>query len=368
MNILVIYLGRRGGGSLYTLFMAKALHELGNCIDVFCSQENDNLVDFSKENFRLQPFIVAHSIKQIVTRFVYLLALIGKVVTWRISNPRGVAHFTMFHLWNIPLMILLRIFGCRVIFTVHDFEPHIGDGGLFMKAAIKIQVFLSNGLVMLNTTVKEQVLASSVSRLSQSIICLPHPPFVSATTSSEPLDVDLKKPEILFIGRISQYKGIELFLEASKNLLQQNQEARFRLSGSGDLSHYTDAISLLEPNISINNDWLSDDEVLDEISAATLCILPYIDSTQSGILPTALALGVPVVITPSHGLMAQLPEGCGIVAESFTGADICSAVMEALSDKVAYCEMSRNGKEIFGTDIWTKQAETLTLFYSQKSK
>ena len=348
--------------------MARALHEIGNCIDVFCSQENDNLIDFSKENFQLQSFIVAHTVKQIITRFIYLLTLVSKVITWRISNPRGVVHFTMFHLWNIPLMILLRICGCRVIFTVHDFEPHIGDGGRLMKAAIKIQVFLSNGLVTLNTTVKQQVLASSLSRLNQSIICLPLPPFVSVSTTSEPLDIDLKKPVILFIGRISQYKGIELFLEASNHLLQQNQEARIRLSGNGDLSHYTDLISLLEPNIRVKNGWLSDDEVLDEISAATLCILPYIDSTQSGILPTALALGVPVVITPSQGLLAQLPEGCGIVAEAFTGAQICSAVMEALSDRDAYFEMSRQGKEIFGTDIWTKQAETLSLFYSQKSK
>lgn len=367
MNILVIYLGRRGGGSLYTLFMAKALHELGNCIDVFCSQENDNLVDFSKENFRLQPFIVAHTVKQILTRFVYLITLVRKVITWRISNPKGVAHFTMFHIWNLPLMILLRICGCRVIFTVHDFEPHIGDGGRLMKAAIKIQVFLSNGLVTLNTTVKEQVFASSVSRLNQSIICLPLPPFVSTTATSDPLHADLNKPVILFIGRISQYKGIELFLEASKYLLQQNKRARIRLSGSGDLSHYTDMISLLEPNIGIKNGWLSDDEVLDEISSATLCILPYIDSTQSGILPTSLALGVPVVITPSHGLLAQLPEGCGIVAEGFTGVHIYSAVMKALSDRDAYCEMSQQGKEIFGSDMWTRQAEALTIFYSKKS-
>lgn len=368
MNILVIYLGRRGGGSLYTLFTARALHELGNCIDVFCSEDNDNLVDFSKENFRFKSFVVAHTVKQIITRFVYLLTLVRKVIAWRISNPRGVVHFTMFHLWNLPLMILLRICRCRVIFTVHDFEPHIGDGGRLMKGAIKSQVFLSNGLVTLNTTVKQQVLAASVSRSSQSIICLALPPFVSATTISEPLDPDLNKPVILFIGRISQYKGIELFLEAAQHLLQQNQEARIRLSGSGDLSRYKDSIFLLEPNIRIKNGWLSDNEVLDEIRAATLCILPYIDSTQSGILPTALALGVPIVITPSNGLLAQLPEGCGIVAKEFTGAHICSAVMEALSDKDAYCEMSQRGKEIFGTDMWNKQAETLTLFYSQKSE
>ncbi len=366
MKILIIYLGRRGGGSLYTLFTARALHEQGNRVEVFCSEENDNLVDFSKENFRVQSFVVAHTVKQIMTRFAHLLSLACKVIAWRVSNPKGIVHFTMFHLWNLPLMILLRIFKCRVIFTVHDFEPHIGDGGPFMKAAIKTQVFLSNGMVTLNPRVKQQVLASSVSRLSQSIICLALPPFVTATTTSEPLDPDLNKPVILFIGRISQYKGIELFLEASKYLLEQNQEARIRLSGNGDLSHYSDSISPLEPNIRIKNGWLSDNEVLEEIRAATLCILPYIDSTQSGILPTALALGVPVVITPSHGLMEQLPEGCGIVAEAFTGAHVCSAVTEALSDKDAYIEMSQRGKKIFGTDMWTKQAETLALFYSQK--
>ena len=80
MNILFIYLGRRGGGSLYTLFTARALHELGNCVDVFCSQENENLVDFSKEKFRFQSFIVAHSIVQIISRFIYLLTLISKVI------------------------------------------------------------------------------------------------------------------------------------------------------------------------------------------------------------------------------------------------------------------------------------------------
>ena len=367
MKVLLIYLGRRGGGSLYTLFTAKALYEHGNYVDVFCSKENDNLVDFLKEKFRCQSFIVAHTVKQIITRFTYFPILLFKVILWRISNPKGVVHFTMFHLWNLPLMILLRICGCRVIFTVHDFEPHIGDGGRLMKMAIKSQVFVSSGLVTLNATVKQQVLGASVSRSSQLITCLALPPFVSATTASKPLEPDLKKPMILFIGRISQYKGIDLFLEAAKRLLKKNQEVRIGLSGSGDLSPFLDKLSSLESNICIKNHWLSDNEVLDEIKAATLCVLPYIDSTQSGILPTSLALGIPVVITPSPGLVAQLPEGCGIVAEGFTGAHICSAIMEALSEKDIYCEMSQRGIEVFGTGMWVKQAETLDLFYRQKS-
>ena len=81
---------------------------------------------------------------------------------------------------------------------------------------------------------------------------------------------------------------------------------------------------------------LVDEEVAKLLSSVDLIILPYIEASQSGVIPLAFALGKPVVVTNVGGLKEQVPDGCGLI--------IPPNNPKALSD--AICELYNNPSKI----------------------
>jgi glycosyltransferase involved in cell wall biosynthesis len=84
--------------------------------------------------------------------------------------------------------------------------------------------------------------------------------------------------------------------------------------------------------VKIINRWLSDREIEDLISSHSLVVLPYIEASQSGIIPLANALGVPVVVTPVGGLASQIKQGInGLVSINLDYKELAVTIDRALS-------------------------------------
>ena len=93
--------------------------------------------------------------------------------------------------------------------------------------------------------------------------------------------------------------------------------------------------------------------------------MPYIDSTQSGIMPIALSYGVPIVITPSKGLICQLPNGTGVISEGFSAEEVSTAINSILFDSEKYEMISKNAIDHSKSDeqSWLNQARMISKFY-----
>lgn len=109
------------------------------------------------------------------------------------------------------------------------------------------------------------------------------------------------KPIISFLGYIRSYKGLDRLVRA---LNDPGLRARghFLIAGAGRVP----GRKRLEkwPEVTLVNEYLSNVDFITYLRASDLIVLPYRDISQSGLLMTAVAEGIPVLVT-DRGAMAE---------------------------------------------------------------
>lgn len=123
---------------------------------------------------------------------------------------------------------------------------------------------------------------------------------------------------LLFFGFIRKYKGLDILLEALKDL----QDPTIKLLVAGefyeDRSYYEQLIRdyHLEQQVILHHDFIPNDAVKYYFSAADVVIQPYRNATQSGVTPLAYHFNKPMIVTNVGGLPDYVPDGkVGLVTE-----------------------------------------------------
>jgi glycosyltransferase involved in cell wall biosynthesis len=80
--------------------------------------------------------------------------------------------------------------------------------------------------------------------------------------------------------------------------------------------------------------WLSDEELFQVIFASDVVVFPYLEASQSGLIPICRALKIPVVVTPVGGLPEQVIHGVtGLVADGLGSDDLARSLDNSISIK-----------------------------------
>jgi glycosyltransferase involved in cell wall biosynthesis len=148
---------------------------------------------------------------------------------------------------------------------------------------------------------------------------------VSKSVAKEKLGIQSEERIILFFGFIRKYKGLDILLEAMKELKKRIQDAKFKMpklliAGEfyEDEKPYLQQIDDLDiaDNIILHTDFIPDSEVKYYLCAADAVIQPYRNATQSGVTPLAYHFEKPMIVTNVGGLPSLVPnEKVGLVAE-----------------------------------------------------
>ncbi len=119
-------------------------------------------------------------------------------------------------------------------------------------------------------------------------------------------------PSLLFFGKIRRYKGLETFLKA---LALVRRELDFRAVIAGEFYMAPGPYRSLARRLGLDDclEWrdhyIPNEEVPAIFRAADLVVLPYVEATQSGVVPVAYQFEVPVVATDVGGLSEVVIEG-----------------------------------------------------------
>lgn len=145
----------------------------------------------------------------------------------------------------------------------------------------------------------------------------------------------------LFFGRIDKYKGIMNMVSAYKRALSVS--IPLVIAGNGIFS--ADEKEGIESDgriISINR-YISDGEMIWLFRHARIVVLPYIEATQSGIIPIAYKYGVPVITSDISGLTQFVEDGkTGFICRN--RMDYVEALVNATDDNRRRI-MSKNCEE-----------------------
>lgn len=196
--------------------------------------------------------------------------------------------------------------GYPTVLTVHDPLGHPGSPELTRGEdwAFRRWFRRADGFVVHGRALVEE-LEPIVGR-DRRIVVIPH----GATLDSEPLPRP-EAPNVLLFGRLEQYKGVEVLVEAMPLVWEQRPDARLVVAGEGEAARLVPD----DPRISLIARYIPEREVDTLLAEASLVILPYTQASQSGVGTLAIGRGIPVVVS-DLGVLPELAYDSSFVFEA----------------------------------------------------
>ena len=244
----------------------------------------------------------------------------------------------------IPLMgpclgTILRIIKknnhTRIICIADNIVPHekrFGDKPFTQYFIKPVDAFIA---------MSEKILADLRLFTEKKALLVPHPLYdnfgekISKEAARSQLKIKNEELIILFFGFIRKYKGLDILLDAMKEIQNskvKNKNIKLLIAGEfyDDPKLYTEQIDRLgiRDNLILHTDFIPDSEVKNYLCAADVVIQPYRNATQSGVTPLAYHFEVPMIVTNVGGLPAMVPNNkVGLVAEP-TAASLAEKILE----------------------------------------
>jgi glycosyltransferase involved in cell wall biosynthesis len=211
--------------------------------------------------------------------------------------------------------------GYRTVFTVHDPVEHLGARSFTrVETWIFGQWFRRAERFVVHGDALAEELAPIVGRAR--IVVIPH----GVSPRSEPLPRP-KSPSVLLFGRLEQYKGVDVLVEAMPLVWERHPETRLVVAGEGQAARLVRE----DPRISLIPRYIPEREVETLFGKASLVVLPYTQASQSGVGVMAIARGVPVVVS-DLGALPELAVDSSFVVEAGNSRALAETIVRHLDD------------------------------------
>jgi starch synthase len=258
----------------------------------------------------------------------------------RTFNP-DVIHLQCGHLWfNWALPML----GDRpLVLTVHDPSIHVGETHKTPQWVYDRVCYRARERIVHAPQVKD-LLLQRLRIPSSTIHVIPH-----VLIGDDPVTVREKvedqEPLVLFFGRIWEYKGLEYLIRAEPLITSRVPQAKIVIAGRGeDFGRYRRMMVHPERFI-VHYEYVSDEKRADLLCRASVVVLPYIESSQSGVIPIAYRFGKPVVATTVGGLPDMVDHGrTGYLVPPRDSIALAEAIIPLLQDKELQRQFGENGR------------------------
>jgi glycosyltransferase involved in cell wall biosynthesis len=253
-----------------------------------------------------------------------------------------VVHYQGFHPWFDLALALWRQY--PLVFTVHDFQAHPGDK-LTQKTPFWLEMLArrSADQIIVHSQHVGELMAQHLGG-EDSISVMPHIQ-IGQELSSSPAVVEEDQNLILFYGRIWEYKGLDYLIRAEPLISARIPDVRILIAGQGeDFQRYRRMMVHSERFI-VDNEFIPEERTAEYFRRASVVVLPYIEASQSGVIPLAYSAGKPVVATTVGGLPEMVEDGrTGYLVAPRDEAQLAEAVVRLLLNPQLRREMGANGK------------------------
>lgn len=344
LRILIWHWGRRGGGPRYSLELARVLSKRDDMdIHLSLSRQSEMYANFSRipvaGRFDVDTY---ESALEFGLRSVQLPFLRRRFERYIQEQKINVVFCTMDHLWNVFMTGVIRDSSAVYLLTVHDATRHPGEDQGWRRWMLRRDIDASDAALVLTRSVGES-LQDKYLYPANRIFLSAHGYFGDGNAEVEPRKLPTDRPpRLLFFGRILEYKGFELILEALPLLRREFPTLQLEVWGTGDIAPYRAALDALG-DVRVENRWIEEAEIPNIFATTDLSVLPYREASQSGVVATAFAVGMPCITTPIPGLCEQVNDGVtGVISSGFSPVEYAEAVAKVLRDPVLYTRLSQN--------------------------
>lgn len=346
LTLLVAHWGRLGAGPRITARMAESLAALPDvAVIASVDRDADSTPALAGDDVRRERTYTRRS--QILTGLPRLVALSLRTRRW-IRQRRADVYFSpMMSIWGSFAIWLIVPRDVLAVVVVHDPQQHPGDRHPVLELCRRVEIARADVLVAFS-----EHSANELRRhvRGKPIVWIPHGTDVDDAVVAR--SAARTAPVVGFFGRISEYKGIDLYTDVVELVRRALPDARGRVVGQGDVPE--GLVARTAANVDWRVGWVDEDEVEAVVDDFDVVVLPYREASQSGVLPLAASRGVPAVVSPVGGLAEQArASGNAVVAEAVTASAVADAVIELLREPAAYASLSAGGlAAVTGETSW----------------
>jgi glycosyltransferase involved in cell wall biosynthesis len=206
------------------------------------------------------------------------------VLNWY-ENIADSKFFTKKILWFLLRLLtiaVLRINKVKIIWTLHNREPHSGHFVRLSKIMMKILANKSDFIIIHSQNsrqVAENLMKGKI--FQEKIVYVPLPNYCGyyGEMPQSP-QIDSEKLQILFLGSIQNYKNVEILIEIVKKLNFKNM--CLKIVGKCEKNYFERLQNLTKnaSNIFLKNEFIPDNLIPEYISRCHILIAPYDTKTM----------------------------------------------------------------------------------------
>lgn len=272
------------------------------------------------------------------------LVELHSIISWINQQHFDVIFFESLHVWNLAIMMLCHKI-TRTFQMIHDLIPHEGDKqvksvDLMNKAVCKMAdcIVLANRKYVPQVT---EIYGVDPKRVRYVDLWRRFPNYTSPRFTKR----------ALFFGRMNPYKGVDNLLE----IVKLCPDVQFDAVGRVDPQVEELVKQLKElPNVTMKNEYVTDDEMAALFINADWVILPYNSATQSGVVVDGYRYGRPCIAFNVGAISEQVSEGAsGYLIEPGNNEAFAEKLREVVQmDKESYVALSKSSYR-FGFDKYS---------------
>jgi len=256
---------------------------------------------------------------------------------------------------------------CRapLVLTIHDVTTHPGEDSDQPGRRARVRSYLrrrADAVILHGVQLERQYLAMDGGRCKSTFV-IPHGCYTVFRHWARP-GVRERPHSVLFFGRIHQYKGLDVLLEAADLVQKTVPDVKILIAGAGrDLDHRATLED--DPRCIVRRGYLSNAEVAEVFQEASLVVLPYIEGSQSGVVRIAYVFGKPVVVTNVGSLSEAVRPGVtGLIVPPRDPRALADAIVSLLSDPERLRAMSEAARRMPDEDLsWKRIARETVRVY-----
>ena len=282
-----------------------------------------------------------------------------------------VVHFQVNNPMLCPLLPMLRKY--PLVATFHDIEPHPGEDRLLDVGSLlyRLTLFVSRVLpdrIFVHGKALRDILVENYRIPARKVHVIPigeHE--VTPFVKFEEAGMEPDGRRVLFFGRIHRYKGLDYLIQAEPLITREVPDARIVIAGTGeDFGRYEEAMAGRDA-FEVHNYRIPYEEGARLFQQASIVALPYVEASQSGVIPTAYGFRRPVVVTDVGSLPEVVDDGVtGYIVPPRDPAALAAAIVSLLEDPAACRRMGEQGYAKLKTDMaWSTIARSLLAVYSE---
>ena len=269
------------------------------------------------------------------------MRMMGKILGRIRHFAPDVVHVQKGHLWfNLALPLLGKY---PLVFTIHDPRHHVGDRESRRTPQIILDFAYrrADRIIVHGRRLKQMV----VDRLGIPSEIIHVMPMIALGDDSAHRCVREEDHLVLFFGRIWEYKGLEYLIRAEPLISAQVPDVKIVIAGQGeDLARYRRMMVHPERFV-VYNEYVPDGKRAELFGRASVVVLPYIEASQSAVVPIAYTFGKPVVATTVGGLPELVEDGrTGLLVPPRDEKALADAVVRLLRDEKLRNQLGANAK------------------------